>query len=57
METDEEEEVIRMMTRKEFEELKIKSKLLKEAAEILRVDEKDLPRVLDRFLNEIKEKG
>lgn len=43
------------MNKKEWEELKEKEKLLKKAAEILRVEEKDLPRVVDRFLKEIKE--
>ena len=44
-----------MISKKEFLELKEKEKLLKQAAEILRVEEKDLPRVVDRFLKEIKE--
>ena len=40
---------------KEVSELKEKEKLLKKAAEILRVEDKDLPRVIDRFLKEIEE--
>lgn len=43
------------MNQKEWEELKKKEKLLKKAAEILRVEDKDLPRVIDRFLKEIEE--
>ncbi len=38
-----------------FEELKKKYKIVKKAAEILRVQEEDLPRVLERFLKEIEE--
>jgi len=45
----------KMISKKEWEELKRKEKILKEAANILRVSEKDLPRVVDRFLREIKE--
>lgn len=44
-----------MIDREEFLRLKKKEKILKEAADILRVEEKDLPRVLDRFLKEIAE--
>lgn len=43
------------MDRKEWEKLKKKEKLLKMAAEILRVEEKDLPRVIDRFMKEIED--
>jgi len=35
--------------------LKEKEKILKEAIKIFRVDEKDLPRVVERFQKEIKE--
>ena len=35
--------------------LKKKGRLLSEAAEIISVQEKDLPRVVKRFLDEIKE--
>lgn len=44
-----------MISKKEWEELKRKEKLLKKAAEILRVEDKDLPRVVDRFLKDIEE--
>lgn len=43
------------MTKKEWDELNEKEKLLRQAAEILNVPEKDLPRVIDRFLKEIEE--
>lgn len=43
------------MNKQEFEELKEKGEILKKAASILRVDEKDLPRVVERFKKEIKE--
>jgi alanyl-tRNA synthetase len=39
----------------EFKALKEKAKLLKRAAEILRVEEKDLPRVVERFKKELQE--
>ncbi len=42
-----------MISKKEFIGLKKKEGLLKKAAEILRVREEDLPRVIDRFLKEI----
>ena len=44
-----------MASKIQFLDFKKKEKLLKKAAEILRVDEKDLPRVIDRFLKEIEE--
>lgn len=44
-----------MLTKKEFVDLKNKEKILKKAAEILRVEDKDLPKVIDRFLREIEE--
>jgi len=44
-----------MISREEWEKLKRKEKILKRAADILRVDEKDLPRVVERFLEEIEE--
>jgi len=43
------------MDLKEWNELEKKEKLLKQAAAVLRVEEKDLPRVVDRFLKEIEE--
>jgi len=44
-----------MISEEEFKELKKKEKLLKQAASILRVEEKDLPRVVERFKKELKE--
>jgi len=44
-----------MISEKELKGLKKKEKLLKKAAENIRVQEKDLPRVVNRFLNELKE--
>jgi alanyl-tRNA synthetase len=44
-----------VISKKELQELKKKEKLLKKAAEILRVGEKDLPRVVERFKKEIDE--
>jgi hypothetical protein len=43
------------MDLKEWNELKRKEEILKEIAEIFRVEEKDVPRVVSRFLNEVKE--
>jgi alanyl-tRNA synthetase len=43
------------ISKKEWNKLKKKEKLLKKAAGILRVEEKDLPRVVERFQKEIKE--
>ncbi|MEM5801902.1 MAG: hypothetical protein QXQ18_00750 [Candidatus Aenigmatarchaeota archaeon] len=43
------------MSFQEFKKLKHKEKILKKAAEILRVEDKDLPRVVERFQNEIEE--
>ncbi|MCS7123783.1 MAG: hypothetical protein RMJ17_04455 [Candidatus Aenigmarchaeota archaeon] len=43
------------MNREDFEKLKEKEKILKEASSILRVEDKDLPRVLKRFLKETEE--
>jgi len=39
----------------EFKKLRKKSKLLKKAAEVLRVQPEDLPRVVKRFKREIEE--
>jgi len=44
-----------MISKKEWQEMKKKSKILEKAAEILRVEEKDLSRVIERFQREIKE--
>jgi len=43
------------MNYKEWLELKKKEEILKKIAEIFRVEEKDVPRVIERFLNEVKE--
>jgi hypothetical protein len=39
----------------EFEELKRKYKILKEASRVFRVEDKDLPRVIERFKKELEE--
>lgn len=44
-----------MATKKEWQELKKKEKLLKQAASVLHVEEKDLPRVIERFQREMRE--
>ncbi len=44
-----------MISDQELKELKRKEKILTEAAEIINVQEKDLPRVVQRFLDEMKE--
>ncbi len=44
-----------MISEKEWQNLKRKEKILKKASEILRVEEKDLPKVVERFLREINE--
>ena len=44
-----------MIAEQELKVLKNKQKLLSQAAETLKVQEKDLPRVVKRFLDEIKE--
>ena len=44
-----------MISEKELKELKKKDKLLKQAAESIKVQEKDLPRVVKRFLDELKQ--
>jgi alanyl-tRNA synthetase len=44
-----------MITEQELKILKNKQKLLTQAAEVLKVQEKDLPRVIKRFLDEVKE--
>jgi alanyl-tRNA synthetase len=43
------------ISEKEWKELKRKEKILNQAAEVLRVEPKDLPRVIKRFQDEIKE--
>lgn len=44
-----------MISEQELKELKKKDKLLRKAAEVIKVQEKDLPRVVKRFLDEMKE--
>jgi len=39
----------------EFDVLKKKYKILREAAKIFRVEDKDLPRVVERFKKELEE--
>jgi transposase-like protein len=43
------------MNLKEWNELKRKEDMLRKIAEIFRVEEKDVPRVVSRFINEVKE--
>lgn len=52
METKEEGE---KMKAEDWKKLRQKEKLLKQAAEILHVSDKDLSRVVDRFLKEIEQ--
>ncbi|MDI6807023.1 MAG: hypothetical protein QMD14_04410 [Candidatus Aenigmarchaeota archaeon] len=44
-----------MISKKQWQELKKKEKLLKEALKIFKVEAKDLPRVIERFRQEVKE--
>jgi len=44
-----------MISEQEIKKLKKKEKLLRQAAEAIKVQEKDLPRVVKRFLDELKE--
>ena len=44
-----------MISEKQIKELKKKEKLLRQAAESIKVQEKDLPRVIKRFLEELKQ--
>jgi FtsZ-binding cell division protein ZapB len=43
-----------MFLEQEIKELKNKEKILKQAAQSINVQEKDLPRVVKRFLDELK---
>jgi hypothetical protein len=43
------------MAKEQFLVLKNKEKLLRKATEVLRVNDVDLPRVVDRFLKEIED--
>ena len=44
-----------MISEQELKELKKKENLLRQAAEILKVQEVDLPKVVKRFLDEIEQ--
>ena len=44
-----------MISEQELKKLKKKEKILRQAAESIKVQEKDLPRVVKRFLDELKE--
>ena len=44
-----------MLSEKEIKELKKKERILRQAAESIKVQEKDLPRVVKRFLDELKQ--
>ena len=46
---------MKLMEFEEFKRLREKSRLLKKAAEVLRVQPEDLPRVIRRFKKEIEE--
>lgn len=48
-------EEMKLMEFEEFKRLREKSRLLKKAAEVLRVQPEDLPRVIRRFKREIEE--
>ena len=43
------------ISEKQWKDLKRKEKLLKQSADILKVEPQDLPRVIQRFKDEIKE--
>jgi hypothetical protein len=47
--------MIVQISQKEWKELKKKQKLLKQASDVLRVEPEDLPRVIKRFQDELKE--
>lgn len=47
--------LIMQMSDKEWHELKEKERLLTKALAVLRVEPKDLPRVVQRFLREVEE--
>lgn len=44
-----------MTSGNQIKELKKKEKILRQAAESIKVQEKDLPRVVKRFLDELKQ--
>lgn len=43
-----------MISKQRWQELKEKEKILKKAAEVVRVEEKDLVKTIDRFQKEIE---
>ncbi len=45
----------KMIDKKEWDKLKKKQILLRQASAILNVKDEDLPRIIERFQNEIKE--
>ena len=45
----------KMIDKKEWDKLKKKQNLLRQASAILNVKDEDLPRIIERFQNEIKE--
>jgi len=45
----------KMIDKKEWNKLKKKQNLLRQASAILNVKDEDLPRIIERFQNEIKE--
>ena len=47
--------VKKMISRKKFEELRKREKILRDAAKVLRVRDEDLLRVIKRFKKEIEE--
>ena len=44
-----------MISENEIKQLKKKEKIFRQAAESIKVQEKDLPRVVKRFLDELKQ--
>jgi len=44
-----------MIDKKEWDRLKKKQNLLRQASDILSVKDEDLPRIIERFQNEIRE--
>jgi hypothetical protein len=49
------EEKEKMITKKEFQELKQKEKLLREAAEVVSTREEDLIKTIERFQKDLKD--
>jgi len=45
----------KMIDKKEWNKLKKKQNILRQASAILNVKDEDLPRIIERFQNEIKE--